>query len=58
MIEVKDLVYSYAKLINYNDVVEKFRKQFYKLNAKYLIDTKDNTKLSDSEFGKIMLIII
>jgi type I restriction enzyme R subunit len=52
---LKEMGYEYVCLKNYNDVLENFRTQFCKLNAKKLIEEKGEAALSDSEFQRVLL---
>ncbi len=53
--QLKEQGYPYVDIANCDDVFDNFRKQFYKVNSKALIEAKGIVKLSDSEFDKIML---
>lgn len=53
--QLKEQGYSYVDMANYDDVLDNFREQFCKVNAKALVEAKGIAELSDSEFDKIML---
>ena len=53
--QLKSIGYQYIAMINYDDVVANFRRQFCKVNDQIIITEKGNAELSDSEFEKVML---
>lgn len=52
---LEELGYEYVELKNYFDVQDNFRRQFCKLNAKALIESKGTAELSDAEFRRVMI---
>lgn len=52
---LQELQYEYVSIGDYSELVNNFRKQLCKSNAKALIETKGVAELSEAEFGKVML---